>query len=172
MPRIALISDTHGYLGDDVLKHIAPCDEVWHAGDIGTPEVTDKLKATKLLRAVYGNIDGGLLRVDFKETLHFVSGGVSVLMTHIGGKPGTYPAAVKYKILQLKPQVFICGHSHILRVVYDKPFNTLHMNPGACGIYGFHQVRTMLRFTAENGKLSQMEVIELGPRVSQRVKNE
>lgn len=165
MTRIALISDTHGYLGDDVLKHIAPCNEVWHAGDIGTPEVTDKLKSIKPLRAVFGNIDGGVLRVEFKETLYFTIDGVSFLMTHIGGAPGRYPANVKALINQYKPTVFICGHSHILRVVFDKPYNLLHLNPGAAGKHGFHQVRTMLRFTIENGKMGNMEAIELGGRV-------
>jgi uncharacterized protein len=164
MTRIALISDTHGYLGDDVLKHIAPCDEVWHAGDIGTPEVTDKLKSIKPLRAVFGNIDGGVLRVEYKETLYFTVDGVSILMTHIGGAPSRYPAEVKALINQYKPTVFICGHSHILRVVFDKPYNLLHLNPGAAGKHGFHQVRTMLRFTIENGKMGNMEAIELGKR--------
>ena len=147
-----------------MLKHIAPCDEVWHAGDIGTAEVTDKLKSIKPLRAVYGNIDGGVLRVEYKETLYFTVDGLSILMTHIGGAPGRYPANVKAMINELKPGVFICGHSHILRVAYDKPYNLLHLNPGACGVHGFHQVRTMLRFTIESGKPGNMEVIELGPR--------
>ncbi len=164
MKRIALISDTHSYLGDDVLRHIAPCDEVWHAGDIGVNEVTDKLKTIKPLRAVYGNIDGGVLRTEFKETLHFTVEGLSVLMTHIGGAPGRYPANVKAMINEYKPAVFICGHSHILRVVYDKPYSLLHLNPGACGKHGFHLLRTMLRFTIENGKMGNMEAIELGKR--------
>lgn len=168
MPRIALISDTHGYLSDEIIKHIMPCDEVWHAGDIGTPEVTDKLKSIKPLRAIYGNIDGGVLRVEYKETLHFTIDGVSFLMTHIGGAPGRYPAKLKQLLQYLKPNVFICGHSHILRVVYDKPFNLLHLNPGAAGRHGFHQVRTMLRFSIEGGKLTNMEAIELGPRATKR----
>jgi putative phosphoesterase len=139
---------------------------VWHAGDIGTSEVTDKLKTIKPLRAVFGNIDGGSLRVEFPETTHITIDGVTFLMTHIGGAPNKYPAAVKQHILKLKPQVFICGHSHILRVVYDKPYNMLHLNPGACGIYGFHQLRTMLRFDIAGDKLTNMQVIELGPRVA------
>jgi putative phosphoesterase len=167
--RVALISDTHGYLGEDVLRHIDPCDEVWHAGDIGTTEVTDKLKSIKPLRAVFGNIDGGGLRVEFPETVHITIDGVTFLMTHIGGAPNKYPATVKQHILKLKPQVFICGHSHILRVVYDKPYGLLHLNPGACGIYGFHQIRTMLRFKIDGDKLTNMEVIELGPRVAKKI---
>ena len=166
--RVALISDTHGYLGEEIIRHIDPCDEVWHAGDIGTTEITDKLKTIKPLRAVYGNIDGGGLRTEFPETLHITIDGVTFLMTHIGGAPNRYPAQVKQHILQLKPMVFICGHSHILRVVYDKPYKLLHLNPGACGTYGFHQVRTMLRFNIDGDKLTNMEVIELGPRVAKK----
>lgn len=169
MVRVALVSDTHGFIDEQLLGHLNKADEVWHAGDIGTPDVTNAIAATKPLRGVFGNIDGGALRMAFPEISLFTVEQTKVLMVHIGGSPGRYPARIKALIELHKPQVFVCGHSHILRVVYDKPYNLLHLNPGAAGRHGFHTVRTMLRFSVDGNKLAQMEVIELGPRSSKGV---
>lgn len=164
MKRIGLLSDTHGYLDAGVKKHFAECDEIWHAGDIGTVSVSDTLASWKTYRAVYGNIDGGELRVMHPEDQLFEVEGVKVFMTHIGGYPGRYVARVRETILKEKPKLYICGHSHILKVMFDKKLNVLHMNPGAAGISGFHQVKTMLRFVLDNGDIRDLEVIELGKR--------
>ena len=166
--RIALLSDTHSYLDPKVFKYIEGCDEVWHAGDIGSLEVTDQLKKIKPLRAIFGNIDGGVLRQEFPEDLIFTAEGVKVFMTHIGGKPYAYPARVKEIILKEKPKIFICGHSHILRVEFDQKFGVLYLNPGAAGFHGFHKVKTMLRFHLEKGEIKNMEAIELGLRTEPR----
>jgi len=164
MKRIGLLSDTHGYLDKGVEKHFAQCDEIWHAGDIGTAALTDRLAAWKPLRAVYGNIDGAELRSIHPENQLFEVEGVKVLMTHIGGYPGRYVARVKELIVNEKPKLYICGHSHILKVMFDPKLQVLHMNPGAAGIHGFHQVKTMLRFVLDNGEIKNLEVIELGKR--------
>jgi putative phosphoesterase len=164
MPRIALLSDTHGYIDDQILRMIAPCDEVWHAGDIGDIQVTDTIKKIKPLRAVYGNIDGTKARAEFPENNRFVCGGVDVWITHIGGYPGRYDLRIRDALKQNPPKLFICGHSHILKVMFDKALNCLHMNPGAAGKSGFHQMRTMLRFDVENGDIKNLEVVELGKR--------
>ncbi len=166
MKKILLLSDTHGYLDDTMLKYIRQADEVWHAGDIGTVDVTDQIKKIKPLRAVYGNIDGGELRKEFKETTGFTVENVSVLMTHIGGYPGRYESTVREIIKKNPPKLFISGHSHILKVMYDKKNKLLHMNPGAAGKNGFHHKRTMLRFKLERGDIKDLEVIELGNRSS------
>lgn len=160
MTKILLLSDTHGYIDDVILKHINYADEVWHAGDIGDLKVTDAIKQIKPLKAVYGNIDNTEARLEFPEINRFMCEGVDVLMTHIGGYPGKYNPKIR-PVLQLQPpKLFVCGHSHILKVMPDKKLNLLHMNPGAIGIYGFHQVRTMLRFTIEGSKIDHLEVIE------------
>ena len=164
MPRIALLSDTHGYIDDQILRMIAPCDEVWHAGDIGDIQVTDTIKKIKPLRAVYGNIDGTKARAEFPENNRFVCGGVDVWITHIGGYPGRYDVRIRDALKQNPPKLFICGHSHILKVMFDKALNCLHMNPGAAGKSGLHQMRTMLRFDVENGDIKNLEVVELGKR--------
>ena len=164
MKKILLLSDTHGHLDNKIIKHVKWSDEVWHAGDIGTVEVSDKLSGLKPLRAVYGNIDGHELRSQFGENLIFLCNGIKVVMTHIGGYPGRYNARVKKILLEEKPQLYICGHSHILKVSSDKKLNLLHINPGACGIQGFHKFRTMIRFTVEAGKIDNLEVVELGER--------
>jgi len=164
MPRIALLSDTHGYIDDQILRMIAPCDEVWHAGDIGDIQVTDTIKKIKPLRAVYGNIDGTKARAEFPENNRFVCGGVDVWITHIGGYPGRYDLRIRDALKQNPPKLFICGHSHILKVMFDKALNCLHMNPGAAGKSGLHQMRTMLRFDVENGDIKNLEVVELGKR--------
>jgi hypothetical protein len=166
MKRIALLSDTHGYLDQHLKKHIDNCDEIWHAGDIGTMTVTDTLASWKPLRAVFGNIDGDKLRVTYPENQIFELEGVKVLMTHIGGYPGRYTSRVRHLILTVKPKLYICGHSHILKVMHDKKYGVLHMNPGAAGIHGFHQVKTLLRFTLDAGNIKDLEVIELGKRTA------
>jgi uncharacterized protein len=164
MPRIALLSDTHGYIDDQILRMIAPCDEVWHAGDIGNLLVADTLKQHKPLRAVYGNIDGHKARLEYPEHNRFVLDGVDVWITHIGGYPGRYDVRIREMLRQNPPKLFICGHSHILKVMFDKNLNCLHMNPGAAGKSGFHQMRTMLRFDITAGDIKNLEVVELGKR--------
>lgn len=160
MKKILLLSDTHSYLDDAIIKYVNQADEVWHAGDIGNLSVTDTLKKLKPLRAVYGNIDDPKARMEFPEDLRFVCEGIEVLMTHIGGYPGKYTPRTRKMLYQHPPKLFICGHSHILKVMPDKTLNLLHMNPGAIGKHGFHNVRTMLRFTVDNGTVDNLEVIE------------
>ncbi len=164
MKKILLLSDTHGYLDQKIIKYIEGVDEIWHAGDIGNTEVGDNILKLKLLKAVYGNIDGHVLRSQFPENQIFTCEGIKVLITHIGGYPGKYNARVKQLILKEKPQLYICGHSHILKVMQDRKNNLLHMNPGACGIQGFHKTRTLLRFELNQGKIKNLEAIELGIR--------
>ena len=162
MKKIGLLSDTHGFLDDKVFEHFKNCDEVWHAGDIGTVEVADKLAAFKPLRAVYGNIDGDKLRVMFKQHERWMCEGVDVWMTHIGGYPGKYAREVKPEIFMHPPKLFISAHSHILKVMYDKKLGALHINPGAEGKYGFHNVRTLVRFEIDGTDIRNLEVIEIG----------
>lgn len=164
MTKIMLLSDTHSYIDDRILKYASEADEIWHAGDVGEIKVADELQAIKPLRAVYGNIDNAEVRGEFPLNNIFSVDGVKVVMTHIGGYPGRYNARVKELLINEKPKLYICGHSHILKVMHDKKLNLLHMNPGAAGIHGFHQVRTMLRFTLDNGTIDNLEVIELGKR--------
>jgi putative phosphoesterase len=162
MKKILLLSDTHSHIDEAILKYVALADEVWHAGDIGDLKVTDTLKNLKPLKAVYGNIDDDKARMEFPLNSRFLCEGVDVWITHIGGYPGKYNQAIRSELQLNPPKLFICGHSHILKVQFDKTLNLLHMNPGACGIYGFHQVRTMLRFEIEGDKIQNLEVIELG----------
>ncbi len=162
MKKILLLSDTHSHVDDAILKYVAQADEVWHAGDIGNLIVTDTLKKTKPLRAVYGNIDDDKARMEFPLHQRFLCEDVDVWITHIGGYPGKYNTAIRSEMQCNPPKLFICGHSHILKVQFDKTHQLLHMNPGACGIYGFHQVRTMLRFEIDGDKIQNLEVIELG----------
>ncbi len=162
--RILLLSDTHGYLDDQILGLVKESDEVWHAGDFGTIEVADKIAALKPIRGVYGNIDGREIRSSFSEQLFFECQGLRIGMIHIGGYPSKYAAGVKKVLNDEKPGLFISGHSHILKVVPDNELNLLHMNPGAAGKQGFHRVRTMLRFTINNGKIEDLQAIELGKR--------
>ena len=164
MKKILLISDTHGHLDEAILKYVKQADEVWHAGDIGIAKVTDELTKLKPIRAVYGNIDGHELRSIFKEDLRFNCEGVEVFMTHIGGYPESYNPRVRKLLQRERPKLFICGHSHILKVMSDKKLGILHMNPGAAGVYGFHKIRTMLRFTLDKGKIENLEVVQLGDR--------
>ncbi len=162
MKKILLLSDTHGYLDDRILKYAAEADELWHAGDIGTTAVSDALKNITPLKAVYGNIDGAEVRKEFPLNNRFMCEEVDVWITHIGGYPGRYSPAVKEDIKANPPRIFISGHSHILKVMNDKKLGLLHMNPGAAGKQGFHQVRTMLRFKIDGKDIKDLEVIELG----------
>ncbi len=164
MTKILLLSDTHGHMDASILKYASEADEIWHAGDIGNLSVTDKLKAIKPLRGVYGNIDDHVIQKEFPEHNRFFCEEVDVWITHIGGYPPKYNLRVKEEIKQNPPNLFICGHSHILKVMNDTKLNLLHMNPGACGKYGFHHMRTMLRFKIHGDKISDLEVIELGSR--------
>lgn len=164
MKKILLLSDTHGYLDDRILKYAREADEIWHAGDIGNTSVSDELQKVKPLKAVFGNIDGAEVRKEFPLNNRFLCEEVDVWITHIGGYPGRYSPAVKEEIKQNPPQVFISGHSHILKVMNDKKLNLLHMNPGAAGKQGFHQMRTMLRFKIDGKEIKDLEVIELGKR--------
>lgn len=164
MKRIGLLSDTHSHLDEHILKHLKQCDEIWHAGDIGSMEVFDKLNDFKPTRAVYGNIDGAALRRACPLHQRFMCEEVDVWITHIGGYPNRYSPAIKAEIENNPPQLFISGHSHILKVMYDKKLSLLHMNPGAAGKHGFHQVRTLLRFTIEGKEIKDLEVVELGER--------
>lgn len=164
MTRIGLISDTHGYLDPIIFEHFQNCDEIWHIGDFGSWEVVSALQAFKPLRGVYGNIDGHEIRASFKETERFFCEGVEVLMTHIGGYPNRYSPKVKLEMLRKAPQLFLSGHSHILKVMFDEQFQCLHMNPGAAGNHGWHKVKTIIRFAIDGPKMMQCEVIELGKR--------
>ena len=164
MTRILLLSDTHGHIDKTILKYADKADEVWHAGDIGSLEVTDALAAVKPVRAVHGNIDNHLIRQEFGSDLRFMCEGVHVWITHIGGYPGKYDRRVRDRIREAPPKLFIAGHSHILKVMWDKKLGLLHMNPGACGRIGLHQVRTMLQLTIEGEEIKALEIIEMGKR--------
>ncbi|NUM51594.1 MAG: metallophosphoesterase family protein [Flavobacteriales bacterium] len=162
MKRILLLSDTHSYLDSKIEKYAKESDEIWHAGDIGNISVTDSLSTFALVRAVFGNIDGAEIRKQFKQHLRFTCEEVNVWLTHIGGYPGSYSKYVKPDIFLHPPKLFICGHSHILKVMYDKKLNLLHINPGAAGNYGFHKVKTLVRFCIDKEKITNLDVIELG----------
>lgn len=164
MTKIGLISDTHSYLDEAVFTHFKDCDEIWHAGDFGTIEVADQLAAFKPLKGVFGNIDGKDVRIVYPEHLRFKCEEVDVWITHIGGYPGRYNPQVKAELFQNPPDIFICGHSHILKVMYDQKLKCLSVNPGAAGKSGWHKVRTLLRFTINGQRIQDMEVVELGSR--------
>ncbi len=161
MTRIGLLSDTHGLLDERVLHHFATCDEVWHAGDWGSMDVVRRLQAFKLVRGVWGNIDGQDIRQLFPRHNRFRCEEVDVWMTHIGGYPGRYDRSVMPAIFQQPPKLFISGHSHILKVKYDRTLDLLHINPGAAGRYGFHLVQTLVRFEIDGSHIQNLEVIEL-----------
>lgn len=162
MKKILLLSDTHGYINERILHYAGEADEIWHAGDIGDTEVSDQLKKVKPLKAVYGNVDDHDIRKEFPLNNRFLCEEVDVWITHIGGYPGRYSPAIKEEIRANSPNLFISGHSHILKVMNDKNLKLLHMNPGAAGIQGFHKKRTMLRFKIEGKNIFDLEVIELG----------
>ncbi len=161
MKRILLLSDTHSFIDPQIIKYIRQADEVWHAGDVGNIEVTDTIQKLKPLRAVYGNIDNNEVRAEFPLDNKFTVENVSVWITHIGGYPKRYDNRIREAIHKNPPIIFISGHSHILKVMFDKKLNLLHLNPGAAGKHGFHQVRTMLRFEINKDKIENLEIIEL-----------
>lgn len=158
--KIGLLSDTHGWLDPKLPEFFKECGEVWHCGDIGSMEVAEELMRHFTFRAVYGNIDGGLIRQIYLETEVFECEGVKVLMTHIGGYPGRYDSRIRERLQAERPRLFVCGHSHIAKVMYDKKLNCLHINPGAAGRYGFHKVRTAVRFVLEAGEIKDLELVE------------
>lgn len=165
MVKIGLLSDTHSYLDNSIFKYFKNCDEIWHAGDIGDPDVLDQLESFKPTRAVFGNIDNQEIRKRCPEKLVFTIEGLKVYMIHIGGTPPNYAKGVKSELLAQQPGLFICGHSHILKVIADPTLNDmLYMNPGAAGKHGFHHIKTMLRFDIDAGFPKNLEVIELGKR--------
>jgi putative phosphoesterase len=164
MKKIGLISDTHSFLHPRVKHHFTNCDEIWHAGDIGNLSLADELAAFKPFRAVYGNIDGTEVRKVYPEHLRFTLEGVDVWITHIGGYPKRYDLRVKDEMNRNPPKLFICGHSHILKAIPDPKLGLLHLNPGAAGKVGFHQVLTLMRFDLDAGKIKNLEVIELEKR--------
>lgn len=162
--KIGLISDTHGWIHPRLFDHFAACDEIWHAGDIGNIETADSLAVFRPLKAVYGNMDDALVRTVYKEHLVFNAEEVRVWMTHIGGTPGHYDHRVKPAIYDSSPDIFICGHSHIAKVMYDKKAGFLFVNPGAAGYIGFHKYMTAIRFQIDGKKIHDLELIELGER--------
>jgi uncharacterized protein len=163
--KIGLISDTHGYLDERVFSYFENCDEIWHSGDVGSLEVIEKLENFKPIRGVYGNIDGQEIRLRWPKEQYFECEGKKIWITHIGGKPPRYNPEVRNELKINTPDIFICGHSHILRVMTDPALNKmLYLNPGAAGVQGFHKIRTLLRFEINQGKVENMQAIELGPR--------
>ena len=166
MTRIGLVSDTHNYLDPKILDHFRNCDEVWHAGDFGNATIATALKRFKPLKGVYGNIDGYDIRSEYPEKLIWTCEEVNVFMTHIGGHPARYAPGIKSQLLANDANLFICGHSHILKVIYDKNINCLHINPGAAGNQGWHTVRTIVRFAIDGKEIKDCDVIELGKRGS------
>jgi hypothetical protein len=162
--KIGLLSDTHGWIHPRIFDHFSQCDEIWHAGDIGGIAIADKLAALKPLKAVYGNIDDAIVRRTFKENLIFMAEEVKVWITHIGGTPGHYDRRVKTALNENPPDLFICGHSHIAKVMYDKKSEFLYVNPGAAGYNGFHHYMTAIRFQIDGKNIHDLEVIELGER--------
>ena len=164
MTKILLLSDTHSYMDDRILAYAAQTDEIWHAGDFGAYDVIESLRKVKPLRGVYGNIDGTAVRNDFPEVNRFVCEGVEVLMIHIGGYPGRYSPLTKSEFKNAVPKLFISGHSHILKAMYDDKNKVLHLNPGACGKQGWHKMRTMMRFEINGTEIENLEIIELGPK--------
>ena len=160
MKKILLISDTHGYIDDRIIQYAKESDETWHAGDIGELKVVDEIKKVTTLRAVYGNIDNSKIRAEYAENLRFKIEDMKIWITHIGGYPNKYNLRIRQEINSNPPDVFICGHSHILKVINDNKLNLLHINPGAIGKHGFHQVRTMIRFQIIKSKIQNLELIE------------
>lgn len=164
MKKIGLLSDTHGFLDEKFFDLFSGCDEIWHAGDIGDASVSDRLEHFKPFRSVFGNIDGTDIRAQYPEKNIFLCEEAKVFMIHIGGYPGNYFPGIKEQLAMHKPDLFICGHSHILKIMRDDKYNLLHMNPGAAGKHGMHKVRTAIRFSVEGKNINNVEVIELGDR--------
>ena len=161
MKSIALLSDTHSVLDERFIRHLKNSDEIWHAGDIGSLEIYDKLKKLSNVRAVYGNIDNHKIRITLASELFFKCEGINIYMTHIGGKPGKYSKGIKEKIEKIEPNLFICGHSHILKIMNDKKNNLLYINPGAAGDHGIHQVKTIIKFNIDKKNIKDLKIIEL-----------
>ncbi|MEI7980309.1 MAG: metallophosphoesterase family protein [Bacteroidota bacterium] len=172
MLHIGLLSDTHGYLHPRVLDFFGKVDEIWHAGDIGDLSVAEQLAGIKLLRAVYGNIDGQDIRLEYPKDLLFTVEKVKALMTHIGGYPGKYDPRIRLLIEKERPKLFVCGHSHILKVIYDKRYDLLHVNPGAAGKYGLHRSITAVRLVLDGGNMRDLEVLELEKNQELGIRNE
>jgi len=164
MKQIGILSDTHGYLDENIFMHFAKCDEIWHGGDFGSEAVAEKLASFKPLKGVYGNIDGTEIRSRFPEKLHIAVEEVDVFMQHIGGYPRKYAPGVRQEIITSGSKLFISGHSHILKIMYDDQLDCLHINPGAAGKQGWHKVRTLVRLMIDGSNLRNCEVIELGKR--------
>jgi putative phosphoesterase len=164
MIRIGLISDTHNFLDEAVFRHFENCDEIWHAGDFGSSSIADRLKEFKPLKAVYGNIDGYDIRSIYPQNLIWNCEEVTVYMTHIGGYPNRYAPGIKQELVANGARLFISGHSHILKIIYDDKINCLHINPGAAGNEGWHKIRTIVRFAIDGSQIKDCEVIELGRR--------
>ncbi len=162
--KIGLLSDTHSFIDNDILKYLKPCDEIWHAGDVGEITVVNKIADIKSVKGVFGNIDGAEIRSIWTKDLIWSIEGKKIWMTHIGGYPPNYLPDIRKKMDEIKPDIFVCGHSHILKIIPDKNRNLLHLNPGAAGHHGFHLMRTMIRFDLKDNVISSMEVIELGKR--------
>jgi len=162
--KIGLLSDTHSYIDDRILHFLSDCDEVWHAGDIGTFAVCEAIEKMKPLKAVHGNIDTHEIRHQYPEDQIFICEGKKVWITHIGGAPPKYNPQIRKKLLEIRPDIFVCGHSHILRVASDPAYKMLFLNPGAAGKHGFHKVRTLLKFEINAGKVENMQAVELGTR--------
>jgi uncharacterized protein len=169
LKRIGLISDTHGFLDEKVIKHFIDCNEIWHAGDIGSLSVIDNLSKITLVKGVYGNIDGAEIRKSFKESLRFYCEGVDVFITHIGGSIYVYDKKIREYLKTKPPKLFICGHSHILKVQMDMRLKMLYVNSGAAGKHGFHKVKTILKFDLDNGEIKNMKAIELGARAIEKL---
>ncbi|KIC61578.1 metallophosphoesterase family protein [Chryseobacterium taiwanense] len=164
MTKILLLSDSHSYIDDRILEYAQQADEIWHGGDFGSIEVIEQLEKIKPLKGVYGNIDNAKIRSEFPEVNRFSCENVEVLMIHIGGYPGKYTPLTKKEISEKAPNLFISGHSHILKAMFDEKNNLLHLNPGACGKQGWHTMRTMMRFVIDDTEIKDLEVIELGPK--------
>lgn len=162
MTKILLLSDSHSYIDDRILEYAGQADEIWHGGDFGSMEVIEQLEKIKPLKGVYGNIDDAKIRSEFPEINRFTCEEVEVLMIHIGGYPGKYTLPARQEIAEKAPKLFISGHSHILKVMFDQKNNLLHLNPGACGKQGWHKMRTMMRFVIDGSEIKDLEVIELG----------
>lgn len=162
MTKILLLSDSHSYIDDRILEYAGQADEIWHGGDFGSMDVIEQLEKIKPLKGVYGNIDNAKIRSEFPEVIRFTCEQVEVLMIHIGGYPGKYTPLAKQEIAEKAPKLFISGHSHILKVMFDQKNNLLHLNPGACGKQGWHKMRTMMRFVIDGAEIKDLEVIELG----------
>lgn len=161
MKKISLLSDTHSILDERFIPHLKNSDEIWHAGDIGSLDVYDKLTKLSDVKAVYGNIDDHKIRIGLKSELFFKCEGVNIYMTHIGGYPGRYSKGIKEKIQKTNPNIFICGHSHILKIMNDKKNKLLFLNPGAAGNHGVHKVKTIIKFDIDDKEIRNLKIIEL-----------